>query len=68
MRSNAASCHARALWALAGHAALHLSCPVQSSAPHLFAFHLAGVLLAAALGVLIARTRRLQRQAQEYSP
>jgi len=44
--------------ALAGQAALHLSCPDQDSAPHLIIFHFGGVVFAAALGWLIARFAR----------
>jgi hypothetical protein len=35
--------------ALAGHAALHLSCKVPHAGPHLFVFHFGGVVLAALL-------------------
>ena len=38
--------------ALAGQAALHLSCPVAHAEPHLLVFHLGGVILASALGAL----------------
>jgi hypothetical protein len=41
--------------ALAGHAALHLSCPVRTDSPHLFAFHTGGVVLAAFVGFLASR-------------
>ena len=41
--------------ALAGHAALHLACPVRLDAPHLYAFHTGGVVLAACLGFLASR-------------
>lgn len=41
--------------ALAGHAALHLTCPVRAATPHLLAFHFAGILLAAAVGLLVTR-------------
>lgn len=41
--------------ALAGHAALHVACPVRSDAPHLFAFHTGGVVLAAFVGFLASR-------------
>lgn len=40
--------------ALAGHAALHLSCPVAHETAHLLVFHLGGVLLAAAVGTFAA--------------
>jgi len=45
--------------ALAGHAGLHLTCPVRFEAPHLYAFHTGGVILAAAVGFLAARLPRL---------
>ncbi len=45
--------------ALAGHAALNLTCPVRTFTPHLFAFHTGGVLLAAALGYAASRLRPL---------
>ncbi len=41
--------------ALAGHAALHVHCPVHTAHPHLLAFHLGGVLLAALLGLVVSR-------------
>ncbi len=44
--------------ALAGQAALHLTCPERSAAPHLLAFHLGGVLLAAAAGWAVPRALR----------
>lgn len=49
--------------ALAGHAALHLSCPVSHADAHLLVFHLGGVLLASGLGALATswRTARLAR-------
>jgi branched-subunit amino acid transport protein len=40
---------------LAGHAALHVHCPVHSAYPHLLAFHLGGVVLAALLGAALSR-------------
>ena len=43
--------------ALAGQAALHLSCPVHGALPHLFAFHVAGVALAALLGARVLARR-----------
>ena len=43
--------------ALAGQAALHLTCPVRHALPHLLAFHLAGVVLAAILGAGVLRAR-----------
>ncbi len=45
--------------ALAGQAALHLICPEWSAAPHLLAFHLGGVVLAAAAGWALPRALRL---------
>jgi len=39
--------------ALAGHAALHLSCRVPNASAHLLVFHVGGVVLAAALGALL---------------
>jgi hypothetical protein len=45
--------------ALAGQAALHLTCPVRSATPHLLAFHLSGVLLAAVAGWAVPRALRL---------
>ena len=39
--------------ALAGHAALHLSCKVAHAGPHLFVFHVGGVLLASLLATRI---------------
>ena len=44
--------------ALAGQAALHLSCPVRSALPHLFTFHLGGVVLAALVGAGLASARQ----------
>lgn len=41
--------------ALAGQAALHLSCPVRGALPHLLAFHVGGVVVAALLGARFAR-------------
>lgn|GEM_PF-3456046 len=46
---------AAAAGALAGQAALHLTCPDRLIAGHLFAFHFAGVLVAAAWGALGGR-------------
>jgi hypothetical protein len=46
---------AAALGALAGQAALHLSCPVRTAGPHLWAFHTGGVLLAAMVGLAVSR-------------
>lgn len=40
--------------ALAGQAALHVSCPDHASSPHLLPFHLGGVLLAAGVGAMLA--------------
>jgi hypothetical protein len=45
--------------ALAGQAALHLTCPERSAAPHLLAFHLGGVVLAAVAGWLVPRALRI---------
>jgi hypothetical protein len=46
--------------ALAGDAALHVSCPAASSAVHLLVFHVGGVALAAALvGIFAGRMLRL---------
>jgi hypothetical protein len=44
--------------ALAGQAALDLTCPDRSGTPHLVLFHLAGVLLAALLGAFVGRSLR----------
>src|SRR5712692_9375142 len=44
--------------ALAGQAALHLTCPERSAAPHLLAFHLGGVVLAAVAGWAVPRALR----------
>ena len=41
--------------ALAGQASLHLTCPVAHALPHLLAFHVAGVVLAAAFGARVLR-------------
>ncbi|HEV8323888.1 MAG TPA: hypothetical protein VG389_19885 [Myxococcota bacterium] len=41
--------------ALAGQAALHLTCHESAAGPHLLVFHTGGVLLAAALGTLASR-------------
>jgi hypothetical protein len=46
---------AAALGALAGHAGLHLTCPVHTASPHLFAFHTGGVILAAMVGLAVSR-------------
>ena len=43
--------------AFAGQAALHLSCPVHDALPHLLAFHVAGVALAALLGARVLARR-----------
>ena len=48
---------AAALGALAGQAALHLTCPDHTAGPHLFAFHLGGVVLAALVGSFAASRR-----------
>jgi hypothetical protein len=47
---------AAAAGALAGMAALHVACPVHEARAHLFAFHVGGVAVAAALGALADRT------------
>ncbi len=44
--------------ALAGQAALHLACPERSAAPHLLAFHVGGVMLAALAGWAVPRALR----------
>ena len=44
--------------ALAGQAALHLTCPERSATPHLLAFHLGGVVLAAFAGWAVPRALR----------
>jgi hypothetical protein len=44
--------------ALAGQAALHLTCPERSATPHLLAFHLGGVVLAAVAGWFVPRALR----------
>ncbi len=44
--------------ALAGQAALHLTCPERSATPHLLAFHLGGVVLAAVAGWAVPRALR----------
>lgn len=40
--------------ALAGHAALHVTCPARAASAHLLVFHLGGVLLAGLLGALLS--------------
>jgi len=40
--------------ALAGHAALHFTCPVSTATPHLLVFHTGGVVLAGLLGLAAA--------------
>ncbi len=52
---------AAAAGALAGQAGLHLTCPARHATPHLLAFHLGGVLLAAALGAIASRLPALAR-------
>ena len=54
--------------ALAGHAALHLTCPVRLEAPHLLVFHTGGVVLAACLGFLASRLPALLGWRAEESP
>jgi hypothetical protein len=44
--------------ALAGQGALHLTCPERSATPHLLAFHLGGVVLAAVAGWAVPRALR----------
>lgn len=51
---------AAALGALAGHAGLHLTCPVRTASPHLFAFHTGGVVLAAMVGLAVSRIPALR--------
>lgn len=51
---------AAAMGALAGHAGLHLTCPVHTASPHLFAFHTGGVLLAAMVGMAVSRIPALR--------
>jgi len=46
---------AAALGALAGQAALHLTCPVSGVRPHLLAFHTGGVFLAAFVGLAVSQ-------------
>jgi len=46
--------------ALAGQAALHLTCPVRFAEPHLAVFHAGGVLLAALLGAAAFHLRSLR--------
>lgn len=47
--------------ALAGMAALHLTCPAHAESPHLFAFHVGGVVLAAMLGWASSRLVAVRR-------
>jgi hypothetical protein len=49
--------------ALAGHAALHITCPVRTQGAHLMAFHFGGVVLAMLLGTLGARLSRKESPA-----
>lgn len=51
---------AAALGALAGQAALHLTCPVSDARPHLVTFHIGGVFLAALMGLAVSRIPRLR--------
>ncbi len=51
---------AAALGALAGQAALHLTCPVAAVRPHLLTFHTGGVFLAALMGLAVSRIPTLQ--------
>jgi hypothetical protein len=46
---------AAAAGALAGDAALQIACPAREMWPHVFAFHLGGLLLAAAAASLLWR-------------
>lgn len=46
---------------LAGHAALHVHCPMHSAHPHLLAFHLGGVVVAALVGVALSRVPGLNQ-------
>lgn len=59
--ARAAIAAAAAAGALAGDAALQVTCAAHGSAPHLLAFHVGGVLLAAAGAALLWR-RRLEPQ------
>jgi hypothetical protein len=47
--------------ALGGHAALHMHCPLRTEAPHLWAFHTGGVIVAALIGAAISRLPALRR-------
>ena len=47
-----------AFGALAGQAALHVTCPAQNATLHLLVFHVGGVLVAAGVGALLARKWR----------
>jgi hypothetical protein len=49
---------AAGLGALAGQAALHLTCPVATANKHLFAFHCGGILLAALMGLAVSQIPR----------
>jgi hypothetical protein len=49
--------------ALAGQAALHLTCPVRFAEPHLAVFHTGGVVLAALLGASASRLPRFRAAA-----
>ncbi len=52
--------------ALAGQAGLHLTCPRRLDAPHLFVFHVGGVVFAAVVGLLVSLPFR--RAAEPRSP
>jgi len=51
--------------ALAGQAALHLTCPRRLDLPHLFAFHVGGVAVAALVGALVSLPFRQRPTANE---
>ncbi|HEY6001519.1 MAG TPA: hypothetical protein VIV57_01515, partial [Anaeromyxobacter sp.] len=55
--SASAMAAAAAAGALAGDAALQLACPARAAMPHLLAFHVGGVVLAAAAAGLAWRRR-----------
>ena len=56
--SRSAAAAAAAAGALAGDAALQVTCAAHGMGPHLLVFHAGGVLLAAALAGLLGRARR----------
>jgi hypothetical protein len=55
-RARPASAAVASAGALAGHAALHLTCPVPHADAHLLVFHFGGVVLAALLGAIATPT------------